>query len=183
MITIALDSSGLKQLQRQVSHIAARLPQVEARALNQVGDKVRTQVRHALQKQAGLVKYQSVTSRTRSARATEGALQYRIFVSPKATKAAEFKSAVQRGPGGGVTLNLWGTPLKFARSFEIASGTLAGAIKARTGQPRFPIRGFYGPNLAKEAVKDESKAAFFDTVAEVGAPILEKALMKALGGE
>ena len=72
MPTISIDSSDLKRLERDLERIQAQLPQAIARGLNEGGDKVRTQVQRALQKQTSLVKYSSVTSRVRTVRAFAG---------------------------------------------------------------------------------------------------------------
>ena len=168
---------------RELDRVEARLPQAAARGLNEGGDKVRTKVQRALQKQTGLVRYSSVTSRVRTVRAFAGSLDYEIIAKGRpATKPREFKYNVRRGPGGGVTVWMWGNAHRFPRSFQIAGDTGAAGLRMRMGGPRFPIRGFDGPNLAKEAVKDEAKAAFFDTVASAVAPAIEKHLAKVLGG-
>ena len=72
---------------------------------------------------------------------------------------------------------MWGNAHKFARSFRQAE---RGGLRARLGSSRFPIRSFDGSNLAKEAVKDQAAAAFFDTTAMVLGPIVEKHLMRLL---
>jgi hypothetical protein len=41
-------------------------------------------------------------------------------------------------------------------------------------------RGFDGPNLAKEAVKDQTAKAFFETTVTVVPPIVEKHMQRAL---
>jgi hypothetical protein len=52
--------------------------------------------------------------------------------------------------------------------------------RVATGPGGGVIRGFDGPNLAKEAVKDHAAAAFLETTAAVVAPIVEKHLARAL---
>ena len=205
MLSLSIDSSDLKKLQRTLERMQAKLPQAIARGLNEGGDKVRTQVQRALQRQTGLVRYGSVTERTRTARAyTTGtaaksgigpprsaSLSYSIIVSGKPTKPDEFHTRVTKGRGGGVTVWLWGVAHKFKRSFQspwLAGGGLRmrteavrGAPGPRGGMvPRLPLRGFDGPNLAKEAVKDETAKAFFETTAAVVAPIVEKHMQRAL---
>jgi hypothetical protein len=176
--TISIDSSDLKRLIRQLDRVQARLPLALARGLNEGGDKVRTQVQRALQQQTSLVKYSSVTKRARTKRAFPGALSYSIVVAGEPpTKPAEFRTRVTTGKGGGVTIWMWGIAHTFKRSFQ---QKLKGGLRMRLDAARLPIRGFDGPNLAKEAVKDQTAKAFFDTTAAVVAPIVEKSLMKAL---
>lgn len=178
MVSIAIDSSELKRLERQLDRMAAKLPQAIARGLNEAGDKTRTQVQRALQKQTSLVRYSSVTKRVRTARAFPGGLSYQIVVAGKPpTKPDEFRTRVTTGPGGGVTIIMWGVAHKFKRSFQQKFKL---GLRARLGLARDKIRGFDGPNLAKEAVKDESAEAFFRTTAAVVAPIVEKHLARAM---
>jgi hypothetical protein len=190
MPTIQIDSSDLKRLVRELDRIQAKLPQAISRGLNEGGDRVRTQVQRALQQQSSLLRYGSVTKRVRTARAFPGALSYSIVVSGKPpTKPAEFRSRVTMGKGGGVTIWMWSIAHKFKRSFQqLERGGLRMRLDALRKPPgkrggvtaRLPIRGFDGPNLAKEAVKNQTAKAFFDTTAAVVAPIVEKNLMRAL---
>jgi hypothetical protein len=178
MPTLQIDASSLKRLVRDLDRMQAKLPQAIARGLNEGGDRVRTQVQRTLQKQAGLVKYASVTKRARTIRAFPGGLNYSIIVSGKpATRPAEFRTRVTTGPGGGVTIWMWGVAHKFKRSFQ---QKYRRGLRARLGAERDKIRGFDGPNLAKEAVKDQTAEAFFRTADAVVAPIVEKNLMRAL---
>ncbi len=191
---IKVDAHELEKLVKLVERLQKQIPGAIARGLNEGGDKVRTKVQKALQKQTSLVRYGSVTSRVRTARAFGGqgdlssvskgsavgqGMSYQIIVSGKPTKMYEFKTQVTKGPGGGVTAWMWGNPHKFKRSFE-GSGKIAGRLVMRTTGPRTPLRSFDGPNLAKEAIKDKSAEAFFATAeTEVPAAVL-KHLGKAL---
>jgi hypothetical protein len=178
MPTLQIDASSLKRLVRDLDRIEKRLPQAIARGLNEGGDRVRTQTQRALQKQTGLTRYASVTKRTRTARAFPGGLNYSIIVSGKpATKPTEFRTRVTTGPGGGVTIWMWGVAHKFKRSFQ---QKLKGGLRMRLDAARLPVRGFDGPNLAKEVIKDQAAESFFRTTAAVVAPIVEKHLMRAL---
>ena len=179
---IKVDARGLENLIKGIERLQKQIPAAIARGLNEGGDKTRTQVQHALQHQTGVVRYASVTSRvkTRRAFAGEGGLSsYEIIVSGKPTKMFEFKTQVTRGPGGAVTAWLWNQPHKFKRSFE-GSGTIAGQLKMRLEDPRLPLRSFDGPNMAKEAVKDESEKAFFATAETAVPEAVLKHLAKAL---
>lgn len=195
MIQIKIDAASLKTLNREISRLRARLPQAIARGLNEGGDKVRTKVQHSLQKQAGLLRYASVTKRVRTMRAfgQEGApksgvgpprpatMSYTIIVQGKpSTKANEFPVRVIKGPGGGVIIKMWGEDHKFQRSFQIAGRSGGDGLRMRMLKPRFPIRGFRGPNLAKEAVKGETASAFFGEAHSVVLPIIEKQISRML---
>src|SRR5580693_6841146 len=158
MPTIQIDSSDLKRLVRELDRMQAKLPQAIARGLNEGGDRVRTQVQRALQKQTSLVRYASVTKRVRTARvyatglapksgigpSRPGSLSYQIIVSGKPpTKPDEFRTRVTKGPGGGVTVWMWGVAHKFARSFQQKYRL---GLRARLGPERDKIRSFSGPN-------------------------------------
>jgi hypothetical protein len=178
MISLRIDASELRKMSRDLARLQAQLPQAIARGINEGGDKTRTQVQRALQKQSSLVRYNSVTSRVRTMRAYgsgeprtgigpvgQGNLSYAIIVSGKATKPSEFKVKVTRGPGGGVSMLIWGSWHKFRRSFQIAGATGFAGLRARLGPAREKLRSFDGPNLAKEATKGEVATVFFESVA------------------
>ncbi len=56
-----------------------------------------------------------------------------------------------------ITVWLWNRAHKFKRSFQ---QKLKGGLRMRLDASRMPIRGFDGPNLAKEAVKDDVARTF-----------------------
>ncbi len=60
------------------------------------------------------------------------------------------------------------------------SGSIAGMLKMRTEGPRTPLRSFDGPNMAKEAVKDDSAKAFYETAETAVPAAVAKHLAKAL---
>jgi len=179
---LKIDARDLEKLVKAVERLQKQIPAAIARGLNEGGDKVRTQVQKVLQKQTSVVRYASVTSRVRTVRAFAGpggASSYDIVVNGKPTKMFEFKTTVTKGPGGGVTAFMWNKAHKFQRSFQ-GSGKLAGQLTMRTVGPRLPLRSFDGPNMAKEAVKDESAAAFFATAETAVPEAVLKHLAKSL---
>ena len=98
---IKFDAHELEKLIRGVEKLQKQIPSAIARGLNEGGDKTRTQVQKALQKQTGLVRYASVTGRVRTVRAfagTGGASSYEIRVNGRATKMHEFKTVVAKAP-------------------------------------------------------------------------------------
>jgi hypothetical protein len=72
---------------------------------------------------------------------------------------------------------MWGKPHKFQRSFK---SSVLGMLRARLGGARMPIRGFDGPNLAKEAVKDEVAQTFLNLADLLVAPAIDKRLARLL---
>jgi hypothetical protein len=174
-VTLAAGSLG------QLRQWQAKIPGAIARGLNEGGDKVRTQVQHALWRQTGVKRYSSITSRVRTVRAFPGKLSYQIIATGKGMKISEFPLRVTSGPGGGVTANVWGIGHLFQRSFQIAGRAGDSGLRARLGPARKPIRALYGPALPKEIGKAESAATFYATAAAVIPATIMKHLMKAAG--
>ena len=144
-LSISFDTSGLRKLSADLTRMQKALPQAIARGLNEGGDKVRTEVQHALQSQTGLLRYRSVTSRIRTARAFAGqggGMSYQIIATSKPpTRPSEFPQKVTTGPGGKVSIKLWNVWHVFARSFQIKGRTGDFSLRMRLGVDRKPIRG------------------------------------------
>ncbi|HEY8126145.1 MAG TPA: hypothetical protein VIF88_12095 [Methylocystis sp.] len=179
MINFKVDVESLKrELNRDLKRISAKIPQAIARGLNEGGNKVRTQVQHALQRQTGLVKYKSVTSRVQTISASPSKLNYQIIAMGRpAIPIKEFR--VKLGPHGVVAFP-WAKEHDFKRSF-VGNGRVSGAFMARKGKERFPVRRLFGPSLAKELDKDESAEAFNSGASAFVPPAIEKHLDKLLG--
>jgi hypothetical protein len=147
-----------------------------SRGLNEGGDLVRTQVRRSMKAQTGLIKLESVTKRQRTMRAFPTSLNCAIVFSGKpATKASEFRGRVATGKGGGVTVWLWNAAHKFKRSFKQA---IKGGLRMRLDAARLPIRGFDGPNIAKEALKGDVATTFLVSAAAIVPETISKRLAR-----
>jgi hypothetical protein len=169
-------TSDLDKTAAAIARMRGRVQTAIARGLNEGGDKVRTQVRRAMREQTGLLKLQSVTKRSSTIRAFPTHPFYEIIFKGKpSTKPDEFAVKVRRGPGGGVTVRMWGIDHKFKRSFQQA---VKGGLRMRLGRDRMPIRGFDGPNLAKEAVKGKVAETFLTLVPLIVPPMIDKHLAK-----
>ncbi len=179
MINFKVDMRSLKrELNRELVRLSAKVPLAIARGLNEGGDKVRTQVQHALQRQTGLVMYRSVTSRVHTIRAYPGKLDYQIIAKGKpAIPIKEFRARL--GPRGVVAFP-WAKEHDFKRSF-VGKGRVSGGFLARLGKERFPVRRLFGPSLAKELDKGESAQAFNSGADAFVPPAIEKHLDKLLG--
>ena len=129
-----------------------------------------------MQKQTGLLKLASVSKRERTVRAFTASRNYIIVFSGKpTTKASEYRTRVTPGVGGGVTVFLWNRAHKFKRSFQQA---IKGGLRMRLGVDRTPIRGFDGPNLAKEAVKGDVTTTFMVSAAAIVPETINKRLAR-----
>jgi hypothetical protein len=135
-----------------------------SRALNHEGDKGRTQVKRALVNQTG-IKYGAVDKAMATIRSMPGTLTYTLKARGDETNIAWF-GGVQRGKG--VSAAPWNKRRIFAHSFIVPK---FGRAYIRTSRSRLPIRGLYGPNLARELVKDSSAAAWQRGVANIVARI------------
>jgi hypothetical protein len=135
-----------------------------SRALNHEGDKGRTQVKRALVKQTG-IKYGPVDKAMTTVRATPATLTYTLKARGDETNIAWFGGLQRRK---GVSAAPWSKRRIFARSFIIPR---FGRAFIRTSKKRLPIRPLYGPNLARELVKDSSAAAWQSGVANIVARV------------
>lgn len=135
-----------------------------SRALNHEGDKGRTQVKRALVEQTG-IKYGAVDKSMATLRSTPATLSYTLKARGDETNIAWF-GGVQRRKG--VSAAPWNKRRIFARSFIVPR---FGRAFIRTGKSRLPIRPLYGPNLARELVKDSSAAAWRSGVANIVARV------------
>ena len=135
-----------------------------SRALNHEGDKGRTQVKRALVKQTG-IKYGVVEKAMATVRATPATLTYTLKARGDETNIAWF-GGVQRRKG--VSAAPWSKRRIFRHAFIVPRVSRA---FIRTSKSRLPIRPLYGPNLARELVKDSSAAAWQSGVANIVARV------------
>jgi hypothetical protein len=135
-----------------------------SRALNHEGDKRRTQVKRALVKQTG-INYGAVDKATATVRATPATLTYTLKARGDETNIAWF-GGVQRRKG--VSASPWNRRRIFTRSFIVPR---FGRAFMRTSRNRLPIRPLYGPNLARELLKDSSAAAWQSGIANIVARV------------
>ena len=141
------------------SAISKLAPQCRGR-LNHEGDKGRTQVKRALVKQTG-IKYGAIDKAMATIHSTPATLTYRLKARGEETNIAWF-GGVQRGKG--VSAAPWNKRRIFAHSFIVPR---FGRAFLRRSMQRLPIRGVYGPNIARELVKDSSAAAWHAGVANI----------------
>lgn len=124
---------------------------VMARALNHEGDKGRTKVKRALVKQTG-IRYGKINAAMKTIRASSARLTYILEARGDETNIAQFGA---RQGAKGVSAAPWGKRRVFKSTFFVG-----GRVFRRTGKARLPIKGVYGPNIARELVKDETAATF-----------------------
>ncbi len=112
-------------------------------------------------------------------RANYQSLEYLIlsrggFISLKEFKSRQLKRGVSAAP--------WGKRQLFKSTFGPNVGALGGHVFRRTTAARFPIEKLWGPAIPKEIVKDESRAAFNETVARELPPKIEHEIRRLMQG-
>jgi hypothetical protein len=122
-----------------------------SRALNHEGKKGFTQVKRVLVKQTGIT-YGAIGKAVTDRNSNPGSLTYRIVADGHETNLALFGAK----PGKrGVSAAPWGKRRVFKHTFM-----LKGLVFKRERISRLPIKGVYGPNIAREIIKNETAAAF-----------------------
>ncbi len=147
-----------------------------SRALNHEGDKARTIIRRQVSRQTG-VAYGAVSRKVTSTKSMPSTLAYVIRADGGETNIAAFKGAQT---STGVVASPWGQRRLFPHVFMLkavkgikgavsAGSELEGTLLAfvREGEARGPIRPVFGPNIAREVVKGETKAAFLKAMPAV----------------
>jgi hypothetical protein len=144
------------------------------KALDEVGNKTKTQTMRAVAAQAG-VKYGAVKGVVSSRQAMgAGSGQYEIIARGATLSLKEF---APRQTAKGVSAAPWGKRRVFPHTF-IGPG---GHIFARKGKSRLPIHKLFGPAIPKEMVKDEAERTFYRVSGELLGPAVEKWLLRQLG--
>lgn len=158
-----------------------------SRAVNHATGKTITQVRRALVAQTGL-KYGAIKQATQQYSSNAGNLQAEIKGTGKYTSLKEFGA---RQTSRGVSAAPWGRRVVFPGTFIVAKR--GGDVYKRVGMGKsfrlgkefgyseLPIKKLYGPAVPKEMVKDQSKAAFYKTVATDLPKRVEHEMARLLG--
>lgn len=154
-ITVSLRDDVLKRFGNRLASLGDEgARKVMSRALNHEGDKGRTQIKRVLVRQTG-IKYGQVNKAMKTIRSSPATLTYTLEARGDETNISLF-GARQRKKG--VSAAPWGTRRIFKHSFVVPS--YDGRVYVRRGASRFPLKALYGPNIARELLKDESRAAF-----------------------
>jgi hypothetical protein len=142
------------------------------KAIDEVGNKAKTQVIRETAKQAG-VKYGRALAVISSRQAMgAGAGQYVITARDVTMALKEFAPA--RTPTG-ISAAPWGKRKTFEHSF-LGPG---GHDFVRTSKKRLPIRKLWGPAIPKEMVRDKAEAAFYAVTGQLMEAAMAKWLLRA----
>ncbi|WP_406856671.1 hypothetical protein ABEG18_03280 [Alsobacter sp. KACC 23698] len=144
----------LSRYANQLSAIGTNGPVALRDALNREGDKGRTQIKRALIRQTG-IKYSQIEKATRTIRASTSRLTYELRASGEETNLNLF--AAKQGAEGASA-----RPRNVRRLFPhtFIVGRYGAKVFKREGGARHPIRQVFGPNIAREIVKGESRHTF-----------------------
>lgn len=127
---------------------------IMSRSLNHEGEKGRTQVKRALVRQTG-IKYGLIDKAMKTIYSTPASLTYTLEARGEETNLNLF--GAKQGKRG-VSAAPWNRRRVFPHTFMV--DRYGGKVFVRTGKARFPIKPLFGPNIAREIVKDESEQAF-----------------------
>ena len=153
-----------------------RARQVLSAALNKTGDKGRTKIKRALAQATG-VKYGQIPMRTIPS--TPGTLTYTIEQPGDETNLNLFGA---RQGARGVSARPWGVRRTFPGTFLVASW--GNKVYSRDSASRFPVSPLWGPNLAREILKEEPVKQFDSATDELQRQVenqLRRALMGGFG--
>lgn len=125
-----------------------------SRALNKGGDQGRTQVKRSLVSQTG-IKYGMINKAVKTVRAHPNKLEYSLIADGTETNLNLF-GARQRKKG--VSAAPWKKRRIFKSTFIVPG--YEGRVFKRAGKERGPLEPLFGPNIAREVVKDKTKAAW-----------------------
>jgi hypothetical protein len=125
-----------------------------SRALNHEGAKGYTQVKRALVRQTG-IKYGLIGKAVKTIKAGPASLTFTIEAKGEETNIGLFGA---RQGKKGVSAAPWNKRHVFKSTFMV--GKYGDKVYRRTGKTRLPIKPVYGPNIAREIVKDETAKTF-----------------------
>lgn len=134
---------------RTLSYVSAgEANRLFARALNRGGDQGRTAVRRSLVKQTG-IKYGLINRAVTDVRATPGNLAYSLVANGNETNLSLF--GAKQGKRG-VSAAPWGKRRVFKSTFVVSA--YGGKVFKRTSDKRGPLDPLWGPNVARELVRE-----------------------------
>jgi hypothetical protein len=168
---------------------AGQAARLMAMALNSEGNKGRTRVRQALMAQTGIRSHQ-IGKAMRTVKAGAGRLQYTLEAHAGETNVSMFGLKVQwrrvtavstreRMKLQWVSASPWNQGREFPGAFSIKR--FGKRVFKRTSDVRFPLKPVYGPNLAREIVKAQSRTQFETIAPRVGVEV-GRLLGLVLGG-
>jgi hypothetical protein len=179
-VVISARDDVMSRFGKQLAKLSeGRAKSLMSKALNTEGNKGRTQVRRALMAQTGIKSHQ-ISKAIRTIKAGPGHLQYKIEGTGNETNISMFglkvrwkKVASIKGRKGmrvqEVTASPWNRTRTFPGAFSI--GKFGGKVYKRTTGDRGPLKPLFGPDVARELVKEKTRAAFEDIAPKVATEV------------
>lgn len=152
---IITSDGGYKKYGKALEAIGNRdAKRVFSRALNRGGDQGRTQVKRSLVSQTG-IKYGMINKAVKTVRAHPNKLEYSLIADGTETNLNLFNA---RQGKKGVSASPWKKRRVFKSTFIIPQ--YGGRVFKREGAERGPLEPLFGPNIAREIVKDKTGDAW-----------------------
>lgn len=149
---------GVARMQAVTSRLAeGQARMVMARAVNHTGRKANTGVVRGLVQQTSAPRRAVIQGLRTQRAATRGAGPIAFVISARHAPLP-LKLFRARQNAIGVVARVWGRSKTYRSSFIVQS--IGAHVFKRAGASRFPIRQKFGPSMATELVKDQSRAAF-----------------------
>jgi hypothetical protein len=149
-----------------------------SKAIDEVGNKTKTQVIRAVARQAG-VKYGAV-SRVLYAKQAMGTGGGEYVLTARDTTLS-LKEFAPRQTKAGVSAAPWGKRRIFPHTFIGPGGhVFARVIVDGKRVKRLKIHKLFGPNIPKEIVKDEAEQTFYRETEKLLGPAIEKWLLRQI---
>ena len=173
MSGISVSFTFSKSLSKLIEQAGLKAPYAIGRAIDEVGNKTKTQVIRTVAKQAGVkqAKVRGIVTVRQAMGSGNG--EYTMIARDATLSLKEFSPRQTRR---GVTAAPWGKRRAFAHTFAGPNAH----IFVREGKSRLPIRKLWGPNIPKEIVKDEAEKVFYSTVDKLFPVAVEKWLMRQI---
>jgi hypothetical protein len=157
-LTVSVDTRQLKKLQAALRDAGVgykRSEAILAQSMNRAGQRLRTELKRAIQGWTGIRRQGELTKRMHLVRASPGAMRAGVSVYGRHLRitTADFGAAWKRSwPGG--RHSAWNRRQTAKGSFMAFAGRGSsyggGLLFTRTTRARFPIKPLWGPNPVRE---------------------------------
>ncbi|MFD2679109.1 phage tail protein [Camelimonas lactis] len=170
-VTLA-GGNAIRQMADKLRRIGEReAREAASRAVNRGGDMAKTAMTRELVRATG-INYQKVKTVMTTRRSLPATLSYTVEGRGNETNVGLFKARqVKRGASAAP----WNKRKIFRKSFIVPA--FGGKVYVRRGAERFPLKGLFGPNIAREMRKGEPLNAWDRTAQNV----TERRLLHELG--
>lgn len=163
-VSYVIDTREIQKLQQALLEAGASIKKgdaILAQSLNRAGDRIRTDLKRAIQRWTGIRRQGEITKRMQPVRASAGNMRAGVIVSGRhlrITKADFGASWRKSSPGG--RHSAWNRSQTAKGSFMIFKGRGSayggGILFTRTSRKRLPIKPLWGPHPVREIQRHEA---------------------------